>query len=91
MFLPSSRYVNQKIVSAKARDGREVEAVTLRRLASPPGPLSYEVRGHDTLDMMADRQYGDGTMFWHIADANTELQANALVRVPGRVVWVPDK
>lgn len=91
MFLPSSRYANQKIVGAKARDGREVEAVTLRRLASPPGPLSYEVRGHDTLDMMADRQYGDGTMFWHIADANTELQATALVRVPGRVIWVPDK
>jgi nucleoid-associated protein YgaU len=91
MFLRSSRYVDQKIVSAKARDGREVEAVTLRRLASPPGPLSYEVRGHDTLDIMADRQYGDGTMFWHIADANTELQANELVRVPGRVVRVPDK
>jgi hypothetical protein len=91
MFLPSSRYVNEKTVSAKARDGREVEAVTLRRLANPPGPIPYEVRGHDTLDMMADRQYGDGTMFWHIADANTELQANELVRVPGRVVQVPDK
>ena len=91
MFLRNSRYVNQKAVRAKARDGREVEAVTLRQLASPPGAIPHEVRGHDKLDMMADRRYGDGTMFWHIADANTELQANELVRVAGRVVRIPDQ
>jgi len=91
MFLQNSRYANQKTVTAKARDGREVDAVTLRRLASPRGPIPYEVRGYDKLDMMADRQYADGTMFWLIADANTELQANELVRVPGRVIQVPEK
>lgn len=91
MFLPNSRYANQKTVTVKARDGREVEAVSLRRLPNTSGSIPYEVRGHDKLDMMADRQYGDGTMFWHIADANTELQANELVRVPGRVILVPDK
>ncbi len=91
MFLPSSRYVNQRTVRAKARNDREVDAVTLRRLADPPAVLLHEVRGHDKLDMMSDRQYGNGTMFWHIADANTELQANELVRVPGRVILVPEQ
>lgn len=90
MFLPSSRYANQKTVKAKARDGREVEAVALRTLGSPPATVPHEVRGHDKLDMMAGRRYGDGTMFWLIADANTELQANELVRVPGRVIQVPE-
>jgi len=65
--------------------------VTLRRPLEPPGVLPHTVLGHDKLDMMADRQYGNGTMFWYIADANTELQANELVRVPGRVIRVPEQ
>lgn len=91
MFLPNSRYANQATTTATARDGREVAALTLRRLPRPGGLLPYEVRGHDKLDMMADHQYGDGTKFWMIADANTELEANELVRAPGRVIQVPEK
>ena len=90
MFLPNSRYANQKTVTAQARDGQAVEVVTLRRLPRPRAPIPYEVRGYDKLDVMADRQYGDGTMFWLIADTNTELQAGELVRVPGRVILVPE-
>jgi len=89
MFLPNSRYAKMKVVTAKARGGREVEAVALRRLANPPG-VPAVVKGNDQLDVMAQRGYGDGTMFWHVADANTELEANELVRVPGRVISVPD-
>ena len=91
MFSKSSRYANQKTVRAKARHGREVDAVTLRRLAAPPAVILQAIRGHDALDMIASRQYGDGTMFWHIADANTELEANELTRVPGRVVRIPEQ
>ena len=90
MFLPNSRYAKVKTVTATARGGREVQAVALRRLASPPGFPSV-VKGNDRLDVMAERYYLDGTMFWHIADANTEMEANELVRVPGRVILVPDK
>jgi len=28
---------------------------------------------------MAHRKYKDGTTFWHVADANTDLEANDLV------------
>ncbi len=38
-----------------------------------------EIKGTDRLDMMAFRKYKDSTWFWHIADANTELEANDLV------------
>jgi len=90
VFLPNSRYYQQKVVDSVAADGRPVKAVSLRRLASPPGePRS--VKGNDRLDIMAQRQYDDATMFWHIADANTELRADELVRVPGRVIEAPDK
>jgi hypothetical protein len=29
--------------------------------------------------VIAQRKYGDPTKFWHVADANTELEANNLV------------
>jgi nucleoid-associated protein YgaU len=41
------------------------------------------------LDIMSKHEYGDGTRFWHIADANTELEANALVQTSGRVIKRP--
>ena len=95
MFLKNSRYAGLKTVRAKARDGREVEAVTLRRLADPPAVIAQTVRGHDALDVMAGHQYGDGTMFWHVADANTELEANDLTKPrpndkETREVFVPE-
>ena len=90
MFLPNSRYYQQKVVDAIAAGGRLVKAVTLRRLASPAGDPA-PVKGTDRLDIIAQRKYGDATMFWHVADANTALEAAELVRVPGRVIQVPDK
>jgi len=41
--------------------------------------------------VMADRLYRDGTRGWHIADANSELEANALVSRDGRVIVVPER
>jgi hypothetical protein len=58
--------------------GRAVNVVKLRRLPYTPGNLK-EVKGTDRLDIMAQNKYKDGTKFWHIADANTELEANDLV------------
>ena len=45
---------------------------------------------HDRLDVLAQQNYGDGTKFWHIADANTELEANDLVAEPGATVNLPE-
>ena len=88
MFLESSRYFNQKLVDGVSRDGRAVKAVSLRRLPPAIGDARI-VKGSDRLDIIAQRQYENPTWFWHIADANTELEANRLVKQPLRVINVP--
>lgn len=78
MFGSNSRYANLPIAEVETREGRKVSVVKLRRLPFTSGNLA-EVKGTDRLDIMAHRKYKDGTKFWHIADANTELEANELV------------
>ena len=57
--------------------------------ASDPGE-STSVRGGDALDVLSERHYDDATRFWHLGDANTELEAQELVRVPGRTIDIPE-
>ncbi|GLR87954.1 hypothetical protein [Bradyrhizobium iriomotense] len=88
MFLKNSRYYGLPTVIAHDRSGDEVVAVKLRRLPAVVGD-PFTVQGHDRLDVICDLQYGDATRYWHIADANTEFEADELVRVAGRVIAVP--
>jgi hypothetical protein len=89
MFLPNSRYARTAVVDVRTTDGRTVKAIKLRRLPAVSG-ASVTVTDHDRLDAIAQRRYGEPTWFWHIADANTELDAQALVRAPRRTILVPD-
>lgn len=79
MFEANSRYVKCPVVEVETATGKKALAVKLRRLPYEPGNLT-ETKGTDRLDIMAYRKYRDGTWFWHIADANTELEANDLVK-----------
>jgi hypothetical protein len=88
VFLENSRYNGVEQIEVRTRDGRSVKAVKLRRLPATIGD-AHSVAGTDRLDIIAQRQYSDGTQFWHIADANTELHANDLVRETNRVIRVP--
>ena len=90
MFSETSRYYRQKVVDAATKEGRIVKAVTLRRPPSVTGE-STVVKGNDRLDIMAQRRYQNPAMFWHVADANTELQANDLVKETGRIIKVPEQ
>ena len=90
MFLESSRYHRVRKDEAKTRDGRLVKIVALRKLPVVSGDPTTTKEG-DRLDIIAQRLYDDPTMFWHIADANTELQAGDLVDEPGRVISVPEQ
>jgi hypothetical protein len=88
--LESSRYHGVRTDEASARDGRIVKTVTLRRLPTVGGnPIA--IKEDDRLDIIAQRLYGDPTKFWHIADANTELQANDLLEETGRVITLPEQ
>ncbi len=90
MFLDSSRYARVRTVEAKTADGRTVKAVALRRLPRTSG-TPVVIKENDQLDIMAQRRYDNPTLFWHIADANTELQANDLVQDAGRTITVPEQ
>ena len=88
MFIANSRYAVLPTVTMRTPDGREVTVVKLRRLQSPTS-TSYTVLPADRLDIVARRRYDDGTRYWHIADANTELEAADLV-VSGRLIEAPE-
>lgn len=87
MFLDTSRYSRQRTVDAMIKSRRTVKAITLRRLPDIEGKPAVV---DDRLDIMAQRHYNDPAMFWHIADANTELEANLLVKT-GRIIKVPEE
>jgi hypothetical protein len=90
MFTKDSRYAKTPTVTVKDAAGRDVTAVKLRTLPETAGrPLT--VNGADQLDVIADRCYRDGARFWHIADANTELESNDLLDPVGRVISVPER
>jgi len=89
MFLDTSRYAGVPQDQVTLADGRTVSAVCVRRLPAEPGKPTV-VAGNDRLDAIAQRTFGDPTKFWHVADANTELQASRLVATPGRVIQVPE-
>jgi hypothetical protein len=88
MFLKNSRYYGVPTTAAEDRHGRTVQAVKRRPLPAPTGK-AYAVQGPDKLDVIAEQKYKDPTRYWHVADANSELEANELVRTPGRVIQVP--
>ena len=88
MLLDSSRYAKVALDEVRTRDGRSVVALRLRRLPSVTGD-PHVVRDDEHLDALAHEQYGDGARFWHIADANTELQAGELLAETGRTIGVP--
>jgi hypothetical protein len=84
MFLPSSRYANIAQCQITRADESTVNAVKLRMLPVVTGDPTT-MTADDHLDIIANQEYGDGTMFWHIADANTELYAPNLLKP-----WLPN-
>jgi hypothetical protein len=75
MFLENSRYARQPTADVTTPDGRTVTALTLRPLPAVTG-APHPVVDHDRLDLLAFDTYSDGTRFWHVADANTALDAS---------------
>jgi hypothetical protein len=90
MFLKNSRYSGLAVVAARGANlPGDAGVVKLRALPDTAGdPVA--VRAHDQLDAMSEARFGgDTTRYWHIADANSELEAAALTRSAGRVIDVP--
>ena len=83
MFLSNSRYIQVSQTTSTLPDGTTVAVVKIRRTPQEAGTLT-PMTSADRLDVLANQKYGDGTLFWHIADANTDLQAEDLLKP-----WLP--
>ena len=90
MFSKRSRYKNVEQVQVIDDRGREVVAIKLRPLGEPAAGPAKVTQG-DQLDVISERRYRDGARYWHIADANSELNAAALVIEPARIIKVPER
>ena len=89
MFLDNSRYAKQPTAAVTTPDGRAVTALTLRTLPAVSGN-PHTVTGEDRLDLLASDTYSDPTKFWHVADANTALDAaRELIAQPGDTLNLP--
>lgn len=88
MFLPNSRYAKVATVETQTSTGETVTAVKLRRLTPVTG-LPHQVEGGERLDLHAQAITGDATQFWHVADANSALDARTLVEVVGNYLDLP--
>jgi len=91
MFLKNSRYASvptAAVPSPRDQEG-QVTVVKLRTLPEVAG-TAFAVRGHDQLDAMSEARYRDATRYWHIADANSEIDAAELTATAGRAILVPE-
>ena len=88
MFTKNSRYHDLETVTGHDRRGRRVQAVKLRRLPVTGGE-PFVVRESDQLDVMSEERYRDATRFWHVGDANSDLEINELVRTTGQIIRIP--
>jgi hypothetical protein len=90
MFLPTSRYARVATVETKTSTGETVTAIKLRRLSAVIGQ-PQTVQAGDRLDLLAYGVTGSGARGWHIADANTALDARTLCEAPGDPLLVPER
>jgi hypothetical protein len=84
MFLKTSRYAKTPQVTLTLADDTQVTAVQLRSVPATQGD-TIPITSNDRLDVMAERNYGDATRYWHIADSNSALDSRRLF-----VHWLRD-
>lgn len=68
--------------------GRPVTYLRARIIAPPAGGYAHTVTADERLDLIAYRYYRDPARFWRIADANAEMDPEALLE-PGRTIVIP--
>jgi hypothetical protein len=88
MFLANSRYAKVATVETVNSTGERIVALKLRTLTPIDGD-PQTVQAGDRLDLIAQARVGDATQFWHVADANTALDARTLVATVGDTLDVP--
>ena len=92
---PTSRYYNVPETELTVPDGAGGYRTVgyLQRRFLPPAEhfvtlVEHTVAESDRMDNLSTRYLGDPLAYWRIADANLELQPEALTDVPGRRIRI---
>lgn len=89
MFFRGSRYEAVPTLIHLTAEGRTIRYKALRIVPEPRGSLTHVVRQDERLDRVAQDWFGNAELWWRAADANTELDPDALTAEPGRTITVP--
>lgn len=87
-FRENSRYYRQKRITVTDQKGQKVIALSLRLIPLTKGKERI-VKQIERLDIISQQEYNDPTKFWHIADANTELDSTKLISKKIQTIEVP--
>lgn len=90
MISANSRYASSQVVAIDD-DGQVVNVIVPgQQTAVTFSYISHLITANDRLDNLANQYYGDPTLWWKIAGANSDLQFIDWTTVtPGTVVRVP--
>jgi hypothetical protein len=89
MIFKGSRYAGVPVYAAVDGNGRTVSALGIRFIPPTPAGYFHTVTAADRLDLLAYQFYRNPEKFWLIADANTEMDPDALLEPPGRQLLIP--
>lgn len=89
MINAQSRYVNSTVALVDSPARGSVLTVLPRQPETRVFSFTYIIlEEHDRLDLIAHRVYGDGALWWRIADANPEILDWTTVE-PGTTLRIP--
>jgi hypothetical protein len=88
MIFKGSRYEKVGIYRVTTPDGQAVTALQPRFIPPTPAGYLHTFHAYERLDLLAFHFYRDPEKFWLIADANTEVDPEDLLR-PGRQLLIP--
>jgi hypothetical protein len=90
MITSNSRYVNDSLVMIEGSDG------LLRTTIVLPEPtetqfsfMLHVVTGYDRLDTLANTYLGDASLWWQIAEINTDTAIDWTVMPVGATIRIP--
>jgi len=90
MINSNSRYAQSPLITVVDDDGHDIQVITSTQ--QKPFVFTYvwhSIMGNERIDNIAYAYYGDGTLWWKIADGNPEildwsnLVVGSMIRIPG--------
>lgn len=89
---PNSRYYGAAIEQLTLANGSPVKYLARRLLPQPSvyaATTTYVITDGDRLDNLAQRFFGDPTLYWMICDANGATEPDELTAQTGQTILIP--